>query len=523
MVCSPTRRGDRRKDNLNALDFNYDTPPGAFYFSVAAGSAGLAGSAVEQTPADERACTVFRSDANGENSVAFSCAQLGLAPGDNVDALVVRGSTTVTEIWFSVDEGSAGLPGTAVAMESGLGTQAGDVFRSPGTMQNTLIIPEVALGLQAQDDLDALAVVDLSFIEYLTVVPPWGDDDDLPPFGQQIVNGEKTIYEYPAGFTTMHPCNSMCGGCPAPFGDVDTLSTPPPEAQIRRTQSFSYNPDPVEFELLVGAQSPLSLGGTSPGCPDCVVHSDACQFQFYQIDLRNARPVHLAVTITALNAPRSASSLPQSELIHAYRFRDSTRPPYDATQGGFPSCDLFQGATDVAVLRNTPGGREFETSRVEGPNVSPGVLPTCGISTQNFFVTVVADSRSVDLTYGGCADPENPGAEEVCRQGDTSEDNDDDCDFSVDEGCPCTESRACTRQDTNLGVNETCLNGTQACVGGVFGPCELNPNPATGVEVRQAFFGHQGNRGFRGEEYTLTVHPRTLGELVPTTCRSTSN
>ncbi len=132
------------------------------YFSVGSASLGLTGSAVAATAANERGCTVFKSPLDGTSSVAFSCAALGLAPGDELDALAVVGTGAPSKILFSVATGATGLAGSGVAAQSGAGSV---IYASTGDSAhtNTVLVDHVGLGLaSAASELDALAVLDLA-------------------------------------------------------------------------------------------------------------------------------------------------------------------------------------------------------------------------------------------------------------------------------------------------------------------------------------------------------------------------
>ena len=131
--------------------------PHTIYFSVSPDSVGLAGTAVADASADDRACTIFKSNLDGTNSVAFSCASLGLLASSDVKALTVFGTTTPTEILFGVTADSSGVTGSGVDTSPSVG---GDVFSSTGNGQNSVRVARLALGLAPGDQLDALSTVD---------------------------------------------------------------------------------------------------------------------------------------------------------------------------------------------------------------------------------------------------------------------------------------------------------------------------------------------------------------------------
>ncbi|MCA9632875.1 MAG: hypothetical protein KC766_34720 [Myxococcales bacterium] len=143
-------------DDVDALELEVGTPS-EVYFSVDAQSVGASGSAVEGTAANERGCTIYRSRLDGTNEVAYTCTQLGLVADDEVDALVVVGAGTPSAVSFSVSASSVGVSGSAVNTEATAGEVPGDVFGSDGSGTNTVLVDEVALGLNASDNLNALS------------------------------------------------------------------------------------------------------------------------------------------------------------------------------------------------------------------------------------------------------------------------------------------------------------------------------------------------------------------------------
>lgn len=158
------------QDDVNALHVASPTDTGPVYFSVAPGATGTAATALRNTAANERGCTIYASDRDGNNRVALTCANLGLAAGDDVDALAVVGSASPDAVLFSVTPGSAGLASTGVATRVGSAKPfASDIYRSTGDGNNTLEVLAEDLGLQRFapfDDLDALAVEELPSRRY---------------------------------------------------------------------------------------------------------------------------------------------------------------------------------------------------------------------------------------------------------------------------------------------------------------------------------------------------------------------
>ncbi|HEY4158263.1 MAG TPA: hypothetical protein VGM29_09205, partial [Polyangiaceae bacterium] len=140
------------------------------YFSVSPSSLGVAGTAVANTPIAEMGCTIFKSPLDGTNSVAFTCADLGLAGDTDVDALAVFGKTTPSKVLFSLAGGVQGVPqglaGTGVeTMRTAQGSTTAGVFSAPvdGSNSNTTLLDYIALGLTSSfDNVDALAVLDIA-------------------------------------------------------------------------------------------------------------------------------------------------------------------------------------------------------------------------------------------------------------------------------------------------------------------------------------------------------------------------
>ncbi|MCA9642813.1 MAG: hypothetical protein KC492_19085, partial [Myxococcales bacterium] len=143
-------------DDVDALELEVGTPQ-AVYFSVEENAEGASGSAVAGTALDERGCTIYRSALDGTNEVVYTCAQLGLAAGDDIDALIVSGVGAPQAVAFSVVSGAQGVSGSAVADQAALDEVPGDIYGSDGSGTNTLLVDEVALGLQNSDNLNALS------------------------------------------------------------------------------------------------------------------------------------------------------------------------------------------------------------------------------------------------------------------------------------------------------------------------------------------------------------------------------
>jgi len=120
-------------------------------------------SAISGAAADELGCTVFKSALDGNNSVAFSCADLGLVPNDVIDGLALFGDATPSKVIFSVSRGSQGAVGTALANAVLAENRVGaTLFESPGDGSNTVLKSDRDLGLgeYVDDEIDALTVID---------------------------------------------------------------------------------------------------------------------------------------------------------------------------------------------------------------------------------------------------------------------------------------------------------------------------------------------------------------------------
>lgn len=159
--------GEGLPDNLRGLMFHdANLPLTDLYFTTGGGATGLAGGAIEATPADQRGCTVFKSALDGTASVAFTCAELGLVAGDQIDGLLVYGDDAASEVIFSVTASSVGATGSAVdtvvTAADPYADSGATLFRSVGDDTNTLHLTTRDLGFGYQyddDELDALAVM----------------------------------------------------------------------------------------------------------------------------------------------------------------------------------------------------------------------------------------------------------------------------------------------------------------------------------------------------------------------------
>lgn len=139
-------------------------PLGDLYFTVPSYAAGVADSGVATVAANERACTVFKTARDGTNSVAFSCADLGLAPDDQIDGLALWGDGTPTQAIFSVNINAVGAAGSGVATMVATDTPVGaTLFKSAGDGANAVLKGERDLGLGEHyydDEIDGFTVVE---------------------------------------------------------------------------------------------------------------------------------------------------------------------------------------------------------------------------------------------------------------------------------------------------------------------------------------------------------------------------
>lgn len=140
------------------------------YFAVSSIATGAEGTSVANADPTERGCTVFKSALDGKNSVAFSCADLGLLPSaadpDQIDALAVYGATKPTTVVFSVTSSSQGAVDSEVEAVRLNGAPVGaTLFQTSGNGQNAVLKTASELGLYdsintTDSELDGLAVID---------------------------------------------------------------------------------------------------------------------------------------------------------------------------------------------------------------------------------------------------------------------------------------------------------------------------------------------------------------------------
>ncbi|MCC6525236.1 MAG: hypothetical protein IT373_21465 [Polyangiaceae bacterium] len=107
------------------------------------------------------------------------------------------------------------------------------------------------------------------------------------------------------------------------------------------------------------------------------------------------------------------------------------------------------------------------TTNPGGAGGGGGTTTTTSTSSTTTTTTTTGQGGS----GGGPVCPLACGGSESCGVGHTG--LDDDCDGTVDEGCPCVPgtAQACFRGDPGLIWEPGCFTGTQLCQNGSWGPC----------------------------------------------------
>ncbi len=133
---------------------------GAVFFTHDLGTAGVAappGNAMRTCPdmADVFTSTAAPGSAPGQNvgnALLVNSLDIGLMPGDNIDALHIPRPglrAPVRNFLFSVDEAAIGASGTAVNLQT---VRPADVYATAGGSTNTLSIDQSQLGFAPIDD-----------------------------------------------------------------------------------------------------------------------------------------------------------------------------------------------------------------------------------------------------------------------------------------------------------------------------------------------------------------------------------
>lgn len=373
-------------DNVDALVVAALGAPSRVYFSVAAGAMGEPGSALNATPANERACTVFQSSLDGAHSLAFDCASLGLAPGDDVSALAVIGETTATRVLFSVTGDSLGSTGSAVETERlGSTGHAADIFASVGTGTNTLVADAATLGLApvpGASDLDALDVADVEPSPTFSPaaqceIPRTLNPAALPVFALAPGGLLVEFADSPLEVKT-YDLEASCAEMPGSktFGDV--LSGPVVAAAVRPTAFPISQTDPLSsFELWVvtndaGTATLVRLGGptfpiaglAAAGVRNLVHHSGTDVFELAHA----VSPSQHAVSIFPRPTASTSSIGSSDQQIRPIPFPCSAWPTIvgvDPASGGLEYADPTDPAKRICSItreghqRRPPGRWEL--------------------------------------------------------------------------------------------------------------------------------------------------------------------
>ena len=161
-------QGDGTPDDLTGVAaHDANLPITELYFAVSSAALGAADSAVASADPTQRSCTVFKSALDGTNSVAFTCANLGLfasATGsDQIDALAVYGAATATNVVFSVASTAQGAVDSEVEATRLNDDYVGcTLFQSAGDGSNAVLkgCRDLGLGEYVSDEVDGLAIID---------------------------------------------------------------------------------------------------------------------------------------------------------------------------------------------------------------------------------------------------------------------------------------------------------------------------------------------------------------------------
>lgn len=153
-------------DNLNALSLGDDAVLATPYFSVDRLTVGRPGTAVAIAAQNSNAsASIFKADlANQSSSLEFGPGQLGLQGGffgDDIDALAGRIGTVrppTARYYFSIDSLSATSLGSAVKLADNILVSQGAGTWSP------FADGETTMGLQADDEVDALLLIDRGLV-----------------------------------------------------------------------------------------------------------------------------------------------------------------------------------------------------------------------------------------------------------------------------------------------------------------------------------------------------------------------
>jgi hypothetical protein len=155
--CAPRSRAAPSASDpaRNALDLRSESPSGVIYFSIDPFTALAYGG----PPAGSAAHVYFAMGADGYDAavpaIYASEADLGLVPGDDIDALVVYEDGDV--VFGAADVVRFSL--TPASPSLGIGAGPAEIFEVAGAgALPAVATPAAALGLLFSDDLDALDV-----------------------------------------------------------------------------------------------------------------------------------------------------------------------------------------------------------------------------------------------------------------------------------------------------------------------------------------------------------------------------
>lgn len=281
------------------------------YFIVNDLSVGADGSALGDVPPDERGCTVFKSDLDDAHSVAYSCADLGLLPGDQLDALAIYATADSADVVFSLRMDAQGAVGSGVeatrlAANRGFGAT---LFRSAGDTSNTLFKAAKDFGLgdnsnySDADDIDGLAVVDQP---KASVAHAASCELTYDPFGADAEGG--------GGLTYVTGTSSLGNNVLVVWGQTATQSRL--IAYNANTCAFLQQQDlPAGFEY-PGTVAIAPLTGWAPGKPlDNVEYWIAAYEAGYGKELRNYDATGTYVATFSIDNSDNTSSI-QRLLYH---------------------------------------------------------------------------------------------------------------------------------------------------------------------------------------------------------------
>ena len=232
--------------------------PSEIYFSVEQSSTGLPNTAIAASTEEERGCTIYKSALDGTNSVAYRCAELGLvADADSqaeITGLALLGTTTQSELLFTVSANSQGLAQTAVDAAV---FKANNVYQSTADGTNSLRVSGSSLGLSSSDVLDALSVIDRALPNYGTA-----SNCNLTPYPFDVASANLSTF---SGAHSLGDHLILIAG----RGPFVSDATPPDgiAAYDLRTCMFLARTE-LEYNALQGrAWTPVPLSGWSASDP----------------------------------------------------------------------------------------------------------------------------------------------------------------------------------------------------------------------------------------------------------------